>query len=69
MRKMISNDTGKECIPMKADVSFIANGEGGAFISMCWHEIRELGSVCVNIPAEKINSVIKALQIAKTDID
>jgi hypothetical protein len=74
MRKVYSGDTGKE-LPMdgssgfNTDVQIDADGEGGVFLSMCWHEMRTLGSCVARINPDKVPSLIKAIQDASEYID
>jgi hypothetical protein len=72
MRQVISNDTGKELKvdgSMKTDVSIDADGEGGVFLGMCWHEILPLGSVVARIEPDKVQGLIESIQKASKDID
>jgi hypothetical protein len=70
MRKAFSGDTGKEMdLNMKTDVSIWADGEGGVFITMCWHEIKPMGSVVARIIPDKVPGLIKAIQEASEDVD
>jgi hypothetical protein len=72
MRQVISNDTGKELKldgSMKTDVSIEADGEGGVFLSMCWHEMLTLGSAVARIKPDKVQGLIEAIQDASKDID
>jgi hypothetical protein len=72
MRQVISNDTGKELKidgSMKTDVSIYADGEGGVFLGMCWHELLILGSVVARIKPDKVQGLIESIQNASKDID
>lgn len=74
MRKVYSKDTNEE-LPMdgnsdfRADVQVDADGEGGVFLSMCWHEMRTLGSVAVRIFPEQVPVLIKAIQDVSKNVD
>lgn len=72
MRKVYSGDTNKE-MPMdgrfKTDVQIDADGEGGVFLSMCWHEMRTLGSAIARINPDRVPLLIKAIQDASEDVD
>jgi hypothetical protein len=72
MRQVISNDTGKELKvdgSMKTDVSIYADGEGGIFLGMCWHEMLNLGSVVARIEPDKVQGFIESIQKSSKDID
>lgn len=72
MRKVYSNDTGEE-VPMeasmKSDLELRADGEGGVFLMLCWHEIKPLGSVCVRIPPERIREFLKNIEACSKERD
>jgi hypothetical protein len=72
MRQVISNDTGKELNMdgnMKTDVSIDADGEGGIFLGIYWHEILTLGSVVARIKPDKVQGFIESIKTASEDID
>lgn len=71
MRQVISEDTGKEQKfgNMKTDVSIDADGEGGVFLGMCWHEVMPLGSVMARIEPDKVQGFIESIQKASKDKD
>jgi hypothetical protein len=72
MRQVISNDTGKELKldgSMKTDVSVDADGEGGIFLGMRWHEMVNLGSVVTRIKPDEVKVLIEAIKKASEDID
>jgi hypothetical protein len=72
MRQAISNDTGKELKmdgSMKTDISIDADGEGGVFLGMCWHEMLTLGSIVARIEPDKVQGLIESIKKASKDVD
>jgi hypothetical protein len=70
MRQLISNDTGKaSTMELNTDINIHADGDGGVFLDVCWHEKKELGSVAVHLTADKAQELIDTIQLKCKDVD
>jgi hypothetical protein len=72
MRQAISNDTDEVLEmdgSMKTDIGIGADGEGGIFLTMCWHEMLTLGSIVARIEPDKVQGFIESIKKASKDVD
>jgi hypothetical protein len=70
MRQLISNNTNKPpTIQTESDVEILPDGEGGIYLSLCWHKMIEVGSMAAHIPSHRISELLNYINLATEDKD